>query len=134
MSIYKACDIRGIFGRELDEHTAYLIGRAVGSIMNGQTLAVGGDVRISTPALKSELIRGILESGTSVADLGLIPTPALYFALHHLDVAGGITVTASHNPPQYNGFKLMLGSMPVDSAYIQMLAKKVDEQVFIDCQ
>lgn len=134
MSIYKACDIRGIFGRELDEHTAYLIGRAVGSIMNGQTLAVGGDVRISTPALKSELIRGILESGTSVADLGLIPTPALYFALHHLDVAGGITVTASHNPPQYNGFKLMFGSTPVDSAYIQMLAKKVDEQVFADGQ
>jgi len=134
MSIYKACDIRGIFGRDLDEHTAYLIGRAVGSIMNGQTLAVGGDVRISTPVLKSELIRGILESGTCVADLGLIPTPALYFALHHLDVAGGITVTASHNPPQYNGFKLMLGSMPVDSAYIQMLAKKVDEQVFIDGQ
>jgi len=134
MSIYKACDIRGIFGRDLDEHTAYLIGRAVGTIMHGSKLAVGGDIRVSTPVLKSELIRGILESGTNVDDLGLIPTPALYFALHHLDVAGGITVTASHNPPQYNGFKFMFGSIPVDSAYIQMLAKKVEDQVFLDGQ
>lgn len=113
MSIYKECDIRGIYGSEFDDDTAYDIGRAVGSRMHGKKLAVAGDVRLSTPALKKHLIEGLLESGADVVDIGMAPTPAFYFALHSLDVDGGVTVTASHNPAQYNGFKLMFGDMPV---------------------
>ena len=112
MSIYKECDIRGIYGQEFDESTAYDIGRAIGTMANGKTLAVGGDVRVSTPVLKTQLIKGLLESGANVTDLGMVPTPAFYYALAHLPVFGGITVTASHNPAKYNGFKLMFGNMP----------------------
>lgn len=118
MTIYKACDIRGIYPKEFTDDTAYRIGRAVGTKYQGRALAVGGDVRISTPALKQRLIDGLLDSGADVVDIGLAATPVFYYALSHLTVSGGITVTASHNPPQYNGFKMMFGEIPVDEAFI----------------
>ena len=71
MSIYKDCDIRGIYGKEFDEKDAYLIGKAVGTLHRGKSLAVGGDVRISTPVLKEYLVRGLLETGMHVIDIGL---------------------------------------------------------------
>ena len=113
MSIYKDCDIRGVFPTEIDANAAYTLGRALATLHPGARLAVGGDVRVSTPALKSALIAGLSDSGAHVTDIGTVPTPALYWALKHLDVAGGATVTASHNPPQYNGIKFMLGDAPV---------------------
>lgn len=113
MSIYKDCDIRGVFPTEIDANAAYTVGRALATLHPGARLAVGGDVRVSTPALKSALIAGLSDSGAHVTDIGTVPTPALYWALKHLDVAGGATVTASHNPPQYNGIKFMLGDAPV---------------------
>lgn len=130
MSIYKECDIRGVYGKDLDEDTAYGIGRAVGSMMSGRQTAVGGDVRVSTPVLKQNLIRGLLESGANVTDLGTVPTPAFYFALEKLSADGGITVTASHNPPQYNGFKLMLGKMPVTPEMMRDIERLVNEKGF----
>ena len=130
MSIYKDCDIRGIYEKEFDETTAYLIGRAIGSKMMGKNIAVGGDVRVSTPVLKCELIRGVLESGANVADLGMTPTPLFYFAIKRCSLDGGVTVTASHNPPQYNGFKLMLGKEPVASGDIADIRRRVEQEDF----
>ena len=130
MSIFKDCDIRGIYKKEFDEVTAYFIGRAIGSIMNGKNLAVGGDMRESTPILKTELIRGILESGANVTDLGMVSTPMFYFALKQYSHDGGVTVTASHNPPTYNGFKVALGKMPITPDDIAQIRYRVEARDF----
>lgn len=120
MSIYKDCDVRGIYGRELTERDAYAIGRALATLAPGKFL-VGGDVRLSTPSLKGELVRGLLDSGANPVDLGTIPTPVLYFALKHSGAGAGATVTASHNPPEYNGVKFMIGSQPVTRSAMDQL-------------
>jgi len=126
MSIYKDCDIRGIYPSEITEEAAYKIGRALATMHPGADLRIGGDVRISTPSLKAALIRGLMESGANVYDLGTIPTPALYYALANSDVTGGATVTASHNPPKYNGIKFMIGHTPVNRQVIDSLKAVVD--------
>lgn len=112
MSIYKDCDVRGVYGRELTARDTYSIGRALATLSPGRFL-VGGDVRLSTPELKAALVRGLLDSGAEAVDLGTIPTPALYFALKRSGARAGATVTASHNPPEYNGVKYMIGKTPV---------------------
>ena len=113
MSIFKDCDIRGIYPTEIESGAAYRIGRALATLHPGARMCVGGDVRLSTPELKAAFIRGLAESGASVEDIGIIPTPALYYALKHRPCDGGATVTASHNPPEYNGIKFMFGESPV---------------------
>ena len=112
MSIYKDCDIRGIYGREITAPECRQIGRALATMVPGKIL-LGGDLRLSTPELKAALRDGLLESGAELVDLGTIPTPVLYYALKHSDAAAGATVTASHNPPEYNGVKFMIGREPV---------------------
>ena len=94
MSIFKDCDIRGIYGKEITAADTYLIGRGMGAMVPpGATVRVGGDVRLSTPELKESLICGLTESGVKVEDLGTIPTPALYYAL--ANGKGGIQLTTS---------------------------------------
>lgn len=131
MSIYKDCDIRGIYGVEFDEKNAWLIGRAVGTMMTGNRLVVGGDVRISTPVLKQSLINGLRESGAHIIDIGTVPTPVFYFSLKKLQADGGVMVTASHNPAKYNGFKLMLGDMPITPEIIKKIESMVNSGEFI---
>ncbi len=106
--IFKAYDIRGIYGEDFDEHDAYVIGRALVEILKIHIIAVGRDARISGPMIQSELIRGILDAGCDVVDIGMITTPMLYFASWQLLVDAAISVTASHNPAEYNGFKICL--------------------------
>ncbi|MBC7218093.1 MAG: phosphomannomutase/phosphoglucomutase [Candidatus Caldatribacterium sp.] len=107
MSIFKDCDIRGTVPGEITEEVAYAIGRAFASSFPQETsFVVGGDVRTHTPLLKKALIQGLTDSGGNVSDLGIVPTPLFYFAIDHLRAEAGIMVTASHNPPQYNGFKI----------------------------
>lgn len=113
MSIFKDCDIRGIYPTEIEADAAYKIGRALATLHPGARMCVGGDVRLSTPELKAAFIRGLVEGGAAVEDIGVIPTPALYYALRHRPCDGGATVTASHNPPQYNGIKFMFGDAPI---------------------
>lgn len=113
MSIYKDCDIRGIYSVEFDDMDAYYIGRAVGTMMTGRTLVVGGDVRLSTPALRERLIAGLRESGANIKNIGIVPTPVFYYSLKRLSADGGVMVTASHNPAKYNGFKLMFNNTPI---------------------
>jgi len=131
MSIYKDCDIRGIYGRELTAEDTWKIGRGLGAMIpeNG-VFRVGGDVRLSTPELKEALIRGLVESGVNVEDLGTIPTPALYYALANSSVSGGATVTASHNPPEYNGVKFMTGPVPVTRPVIDRLKEIIDSKAY----
>lgn len=127
MSIFKDCDIRGIYGTELTADDSYKIGRGLCAMVPpGATLRVGGDVRLSTPELKEALIRGLVDGGVRVEDLGTIPTPALYYALANGNVDGGATVTASHNPPKYNGIKFMIGHEPVTRPVINRLKAIVE--------
>ena len=130
MSIYKDCDIRGVYPTEIDEQAAYAVGRALATLRPGAQMAVGGDMRLSTPALKAAFLRGLTDSGAAVTDIGAIPTPALYYALKHMDVDGGAPVTASHNPPRYNGIKFMFGAMPVTRQVMDTVQQTVRAGAF----
>ena len=114
---YGSNDVRGIIGDELQEIDALRLGRAFGRYHEyrqfEKKVAVGGDVRLSTPMLKSALIQGLGDSGCHVLDLGTIPTPALYFAKEELQTPGAIMVTASHDPANHNGFKPEVGDLPI---------------------
>jgi len=106
MTIFKAYDIRGIVPGELGPQQARSIGRAVARFFGGATLAVGRDARTHSPALRDALVTGLTEAGSDVVDIGLVATPMLYFAVDELKLGGGVMVTASHNPAEYNGFKV----------------------------
>lgn len=105
-SIFKAYDIRGIYPNDIDEESAYKIGRATATILGAQKLAVGRDARASGPSLQEALMQGIIDAGCDVINIGMITTPMLYFSSWHLNVDGALSVTASHNPAEYNGVKI----------------------------
>lgn len=107
--IFKAYDIRGIYPAEINGESAHLIGRAFAKFLGKPKvkIAVGRDNRLSSLALHGSLIKGLHDSGANVIDIGLSPTPVLYFAVAHYGYDGGINITASHNPKEYNGFKLV---------------------------
>lgn len=107
LTCFKAYDIRGKLGEELNEDIAYRIGRAYGEFLKPKTIVVGGDVRLTSESLKLALANGLMDAGTDVQDIGLSGTEEIYFATFHLGVDGGIEVTASHNPMDYNGMKLV---------------------------
>jgi phosphomannomutase/phosphomannomutase/phosphoglucomutase len=107
LTCFKAYDIRGQLGTELNEAIAYRIGRAYAQYLNAKKVVVGGDVRATSEALKQALAQGIMDAGCDVIDLGMTGTEEVYFAAFHLDVDGGIEVTASHNPIDFNGMKLV---------------------------
>jgi phosphomannomutase len=106
MSIYKAYDVRGLVPEQLGAADAHRLGRAVARHFGARQLVVGRDARRSSPELGDALLRGISEEGVDVIDIGLVATPMLYFAVEALGADGGVMVTASHNPAQYNGFKI----------------------------
>lgn len=126
MSIFHACDIRGIAGTELTDAIAARIARAVGVKLSGQRVVVGGDIRLSTPRLQQIMIEGLRASGCRVINIGTVATPVFYFAQKLTGATGGVMVTASHNPAAYNGFKLVLGVQPVSEADIAEIAGLVD--------
>ncbi len=107
LTCFKAYDIRGKLGTELNEEIAYKIGRAYGQIYQPKTVVIGCDIRLSSEGLKQATIRGLNDAGVNVLDLGMTGTEEVYFGAFHLDVQGGIEVTASHNPMDYNGMKLV---------------------------
>jgi phosphomannomutase len=117
MAIFKAYDIRGIVPDELDAKQAHRIGRAVAHFVAASPIAVGRDARVHSPELANALIDGIRDEGLDVVDLGLVSTPMLYFGVEATSAAGGVMVTASHNPGRYNGFKVCLAhAVPVGEA------------------
>lgn len=107
LTCFKAYDIRGKLGTELNEEIAYKVGRAYGQIYQPKTVVIGCDIRLTSEALKQATIRGLNDAGVDVFDLGMTGTEEVYFAAFHLDVQGGIEITASHNPMDYNGMKLV---------------------------
>jgi phosphomannomutase len=109
LSCFKAYDIRGKLGDELNEDVAYRVGRAFGEYLQPRRVVVGGDVRLTSESLKLALAEGLMDAGADVIDIGMTGTEEVYFAAFHLDVDGGIEVTASHNPLDYNGMKLVKG-------------------------
>ena len=123
-SIFRAYDIRGVVPATLNAETAYWVGRAVGaeSLAQGeQNVAVGRDGRLSGPELVKHLIRGLADSGCNVSDVGLVPTPALYYAATVLEGKSGVMLTGSHNPPDYNGFKIVIAGDTLADEQIQAL-------------
>lgn len=135
--IFRAYDIRGIVGQTLTEEAAYLIGRALGTEASERgltSLCIGYDGRESSPMLAEALTRGLLESGINVIGIGMVPTPVLYFATHHLDTGSGVMVTGSHNPSEYNGLKMMLGGDTLAQEEIQGLYRRICEQRFTSGQ
>src|SRR3982751_5216674 len=112
--VFKAYDVRGIHGEELDEAGAYAIGRAYVEVFRPKRIAVGRDMRVNAPEMAAAVVRGAAEAGADVADIGMVGTEMLYFAVDSLGLDGGIAVTASHNPKQYTGMKIVrAGALPV---------------------
>ena len=107
ITCFKAYDIRGKLIEQLDEPVAYRIGKAFAQYMQAKTVVVGGDIRLTSQPLKLALAAGLIDGGATVTDLGMTGTEEIYFATKHLNVDGGIEVTASHNPIDYNGMKLV---------------------------
>ncbi|MDR6990074.1 phosphomannomutase/phosphoglucomutase [Luteimonas sp. 3794] len=127
-SIFRAYDIRGVVGTTLDAGVAELIGQAVGSLMREQDLAdivVGRDGRLSGPDLVAGLIAGLRKAGRNVIDIGMAPTPLIYFGAYHLRTGCCISVTGSHNPPDYNGFKIVVGGETLSGDAITDLHTRV---------
>ncbi len=136
-SIFRAYDIRGVVDQTLTVPAVRLIGRAIGSeaLQRGRnTVVVGRDGRLSGPTLLQVLIEGIIETGCNVKDIGCVPTPVLYFATHYLDTQTGVVVTGSHNPPDYNGLKIVIDGETLSGESIQALRERIEAQNFISGQ
>jgi phosphomannomutase/phosphoglucomutase len=133
-SIFRAYDIRGVVGQSLTATTARQIGRAIGSeaLQRGRnTVVVGRDGRLSGPMLSHALIEGITSTGCDVKDIGCVPTPVLYFATYYLDTHTGVVVTGSHNPPDYNGLKIVIDGETLSGESIQSLRERIETENFI---
>lgn len=127
--IFRAYDIRGIINQTLNTDIAYWIGRAIGaeSLAHKEpNVAVARDGRLSSPALSKSLIQGLLESGCHVSDIGMVPTPVLYFATNVLKGRSGVMITGSHNPPDYNGFKIVIAGQTLYGDRITALANRIE--------
>ncbi len=127
-SIFRAYDIRGIVDKGLTKETVKLIGQAIGSeakARNQTALVVGRDGRTHGAELSESLTSGILASGLDVTDVGMVPTPVLYFATHHLELQSGVMLTGSHNPPEYNGMKIVLGGETLSGEAITALRDRI---------
>ncbi|MBF0199792.1 MAG: phosphomannomutase/phosphoglucomutase [Desulfamplus sp.] len=135
--IFREYDIRGVADEDFSGEDAFDIGRAYGSMMSRlkkQCVAVGRDCRVTSDKYCKYFIDGILSTGCDVVDIGVCPTPVLYFSIHHLKSDGGAMVTASHNPPEYNGFKLMNGFDSIHSNGLQNIRKIIDHKDFVSGQ
>ena len=126
-TIFRAYDIRGVVGQELSEAVYYVLGQAAGTLFGRRSrkkIVVGHDARSTSPAFAAALIAGLQASGCDVIDIGMVPTPVMYFAVDYLKADGGAVVTASHNPPEFNGLKMrhyepQFGGVPFSSEEVQ---------------
>jgi phosphomannomutase/phosphoglucomutase len=131
--IFRQYDIRGIYGKDLTDKDGELIGRAFGTMVleGGETwVIVGRDNRKSSPALHRCLVHGLLSTGVNVLDIGVVISPIFYYAAHLYGVSSGLMITASHNPAQYNGFKVQFGGQTIYGETLQILRRKVNEGSF----
>ena len=129
--IFKAYDIRGIVDKSLTETVTEQIGQAIGTeatLAGDRSVVIGRDGRLSGPSLATALSEGIRSTGCDVVDIGMVPTPVTYFATHHLETGSAVSITGSHNPPEYNGLKVMIAGETLAGDRIQMLRKRIEEQ------
>ncbi|HJT97065.1 MAG TPA: phosphomannomutase/phosphoglucomutase, partial [Rhodanobacteraceae bacterium] len=134
-SIFRAYDIRGVVGETLTPAVARVLGRAIGSEARDRGLkeiVVGRDGRLSGPDMVEALVGGLRATGIDVIDIGAVPTPVVYFGCYHLNTGSGISVTGSHNPPDYNGFKIVLGGETLSEDSIQALYARIAESRFVE--
>ncbi len=125
-TVLREYDVRGIVGETVGESDALALGRAIGTTVHrngGKFICVGYDGRLSSPSLSEKLVEGVLSTGIDVRLVGLGPTPMLYYSVFELDADGGVMITGSHNPPNYNGFKIMMGKKPCFGEAIQNLGR-----------
>ena len=107
--IFREYDIRGIVDTDFTPKVVTLLGKAFGTYvkrLGGCRISISGDIRITTPELKENFSRGLVETGITVLEMGIVPTPANYFSMFHLEIDGAVQITGSHNPPEFNGFKI----------------------------
>jgi phosphomannomutase / phosphoglucomutase len=135
-TIFRQYDVRGIVGRDLTETVAHALGRGFARILSDRgikgAVAVGRDNRPSGSALRDALVKGLTTSGYDVVDVGIVPTPVLYWATHHEPVIAGIQITGSHNPPEYNGFKISIGHGSMHGEEIQELYQTIIANKTVD--
>jgi phosphomannomutase/phosphoglucomutase len=132
-SIFREYDVRGVVDADLTPEVVENIGKAFGTVIKragGSVVTVGNDARKSCPRLLKNLTDGIVSAGVDVIQIGLVPTPLLYYSLEKLKPAGGVMITGSHNPPEFNGFKLCLGTMSIYGAGIQAMADMIEKGDF----
>ncbi|MFC1891602.1 phosphomannomutase/phosphoglucomutase [Thermodesulfobacteriota bacterium] len=132
-AIFREYDIRGLVPDDLNHDTVYKLGLSIGTYYynNGAVkITVGRDCRLSSPELRGGLIKGLTEAGISVMDVGMVPTPLLYFSIVHTSADGGIQITGSHNPPDYNGLKVCLGIASIYGKEIQKIREIAEKGVF----
>jgi phosphomannomutase/phosphoglucomutase len=132
--IFREYDIRGVVPGELNGEMAHDLGLAMGTYYHdrgARRISVGHDCRLSSPDLSKGLIDGLMECGVQVVDVSMVPTPLLYFSLHHLETDGGVQITGSHNPPEFNGFKVCLGKATIYGEEIQEIRKISESGKFI---
>ena len=133
-AIFRAYDIRGIVGINLTKEIVFDIGRALGSEakeLGCRTIVVGRDGRLSSPTLAESLANGIMSTGCHVLDIGMVPTPVLYFVVQHTDGRSGVMITGSHNPADYNGLKMIIKGDTLSGARIQQLKERIAKQSFV---
>jgi phosphomannomutase/phosphoglucomutase len=132
--IFREYDIRGVVGQDLDRDTAFILGRAVATKVKASSrkeVAVGRDCRLSSPELAEGLIEGLLQSGCEVVDLGVVPTPLVYFSSFYKRKESAVMITGSHNPPEFNGFKIMIGEETLYGDDIQDIFRIIQKGDFV---
>jgi len=133
--IFREYDIRGIAGKDMNEEDVANIGKGVGTYLRQHgkmQLSVGRDCRMSSDAYAQKVIEGLRSVGCSVTDIGVCPTPVFYFSIQHLKTEGGVMVTASHNPPEYNGFKLCINLDSIHGEDIQQIRQIIEKKAFVE--
>jgi len=131
--IFREYDIRGVVDKDLTDEVVLTLGKGFGSyfLKNKATkVSIGGDVRLSTERFRKLLMEGLRSTGVSVVDLGPVPTPVQYFSMHRLEVDGGVMITGSHNPPEFNGFKITINNTPVYGEMIQEIRRIIEKRDF----
>jgi phosphomannomutase/phosphoglucomutase len=132
--IFREYDIRGVVEKDLTDNIVNLIGKSFGTYIQrqgGKKVSVGGDVRLSTERFRKALIKGLTSTGIDVIDIGIVPTPVQYFSLIKLLVDGGVMITGSHNPPEFNGFKLAVGQASIFGEDIQKIREIIEKDEYL---
>src|ERR1700686_3436545 len=132
-TIFREYDIRGLADVELLDADVAELGKGIGTYLqrrNGKNITLGRDCRLSSERLRNALAAGLAASGCQVTDLGVVPTPVLYYSVFHLKADGGVMITGSHNPAEYNGFKVVAGASTIHGEQLQQVRGLIEKQDF----